>query len=330
MEKPQIPENEPSRTNQLEELGVVYSPAEARFDRLTRLAQRHFGVSSALVSLVYKDMQWFKSARGLNACSTSREVSFCGHVVHTGKMLVVENALADERFQDNPLVIEEPKIRFYAGVPIRGPKGEILGTFCIIDSSPKTLSGLDIHDLKDFAALAEIEFSRNLHSPVVQKLIAELTENQRSLMIDPVVGSWNRMGISKVLGKELDAAILYGQSIGMFYVKIADFDGILQRFGKLRVVDFCKFVAGNLRHCARPFDSLGNIGQDSFLIVCPGATLEFLAKLEEDIKDLFLSDPLQTLGIIAMVDVVTRYELINCEGLSEEAREKVVQLISEI
>ena len=106
MIKPGIPANEEERTRAIDELGIVYSPSEARFDRITRLACRHFEIHTALVTIVYKEIQWFKSLQGMNACSTDREVSFCGHALVNEEALVVENALLDPRFFDNPLVLE--------------------------------------------------------------------------------------------------------------------------------------------------------------------------------------------------------------------------------
>lgn len=93
--------------------------AEPEFDALTRVAAALFDVPIALLSLVEECRQWFKSKQGLEAPETSRRVSFCAHAVASEQPLVVEDASQDSRFFDNPLVLEEPKIRFYAGVPVR-------------------------------------------------------------------------------------------------------------------------------------------------------------------------------------------------------------------
>ena len=150
-------ENETERSAELEALDLVVSPPEQNFDRITRLARRHFGVNVALMSMVYKDMQWFKSACGLEENSTPRSVSFCGHVVERGEPLVVLDPARDPRFHDNPLVVGRPKIRFYAGAPVYSPKGIILGTLCLLHDAARDFSDQDLSDLKDFASLIETE-----------------------------------------------------------------------------------------------------------------------------------------------------------------------------
>ncbi len=130
MKSPDTPNNEEARLKSLHSLDILDTPAEERFDRYTRLAQRMLNVPIALVSLVDTDRQWFKSCLGLDAVETSREVSFCGHTILCDELLVVNDALADERFADNPLVTGAPNIRFYAGYPLIYSDGSNLGTLC--------------------------------------------------------------------------------------------------------------------------------------------------------------------------------------------------------
>ncbi len=132
-----VPFNEDCRLAALEGLGVLDTPAEECIDRITRLAKRHFDVPIALVSLVDGTRQWFKSAAGLDAPGTAREISFCGHAIMHDDVLVVPDAANDPRFAENPLVRGEPHIRFYAGAPLLTPSGFRLGTLCIIDRRPR-------------------------------------------------------------------------------------------------------------------------------------------------------------------------------------------------
>jgi GAF domain-containing protein len=113
---PAIPDDEKRRMDSLRSLNLLFTPAEERFDRITRLASRLLEVPIAVVSLVADNQQWFKSTYGLNATETSREVSFCGHAILGNETFVVENAMLDPRFYDNPLVTNDPHIRFYAGL----------------------------------------------------------------------------------------------------------------------------------------------------------------------------------------------------------------------
>ena len=139
MIQPQLPWDEQRRMTYLRALQILDTPPEERFDRVTRVAQTHFGVPIALLSLVDTNRQWFKSCQGLSASETPRDVSFCGHAILQTDPLVIPDATADPRFADNPLVIGGPEIRFYAGWPLALDGGSALGTLCIIDSKPREL-----------------------------------------------------------------------------------------------------------------------------------------------------------------------------------------------
>lgn len=160
MQEPRIPDNEAERLDALRRLNLLDTAAEARFDRITRIAQRHFQVPIALVSLVDKERQWFKSKQGLDACETSRGISFCGHAILSEEIFSIPNALEDPRFADNPLVTDGPKIRFYAGAPLHAPNGHRIGTLCIIDDKPRAFSTEELVVLRDLADAVEAELER--------------------------------------------------------------------------------------------------------------------------------------------------------------------------
>ena len=146
---------EPERLQALYTYDVLDSPPEPSFDRLTALAARLFDVPIALVSLVERDRQWFKSAHGLCATETSTSVSFCKHTLSGDQVLVVPDAALDIRFADNNLVTGPPYIRFYAGAPLITPDGYNLGSLCIIDRKPRAeLSSADRRTLQDLADIA--------------------------------------------------------------------------------------------------------------------------------------------------------------------------------
>lgn len=123
MEAPKFPADESARIETLRALRILDTAPEERFDRITRMAKRMFGVPISLVSLVDSERQWFKSAEGLDAKETPREISFCGHAILGDDVFIVPNALVDSRFSDNPLVVDAPEIRFYAGSPIKAANG---------------------------------------------------------------------------------------------------------------------------------------------------------------------------------------------------------------
>ena len=138
-----IPTDDERRLQALREMLILDTPPEERFDRVVRFAADEFDMPIVLVSLVDARRQWFKARVGLDVCETDRESSFCGHAIMQAKILIVEDALDDERFRDNPLVSGDPKIRFYAGAPLQLPTGEIVGTLCMIDRQPRQLDAVD-------------------------------------------------------------------------------------------------------------------------------------------------------------------------------------------
>jgi phosphoribosyl 1,2-cyclic phosphodiesterase/CheY-like chemotaxis protein len=154
-----IPDNEDQRIASLQLLNILDSVPEERFDRLTRVAAALFHVPMSSISLVDRDRQWLKSQVGWNHNDTSRDASFCSHVVYSCEPLVVSDTFQDVRFADNPLVTHEPRIRFYAGYPLVLADGSCVGTFCLLDTRPRTLGHSDLERLRDLADLALRELS---------------------------------------------------------------------------------------------------------------------------------------------------------------------------
>lgn len=160
MHSPKVPDNEAERQQALVASGLLDNTSSGDFDRFTRLAQALFGCKISLFTVIDDQRQWFKSRQGIALKETPRDVSFCAHAVFNDKLLYVPDAMADERFAQNPLVTDEPAIRLYAGVPLHSVDGFPLGTLCIIDDMPRELNRLQLTLLQDLAALAETEIAR--------------------------------------------------------------------------------------------------------------------------------------------------------------------------
>ncbi|GAA3953271.1 hypothetical protein GCM10022278_10250 [Allohahella marinimesophila] len=157
MKAPEKPENELQRLAALRATGLLDTPAEERFDRLTRLAKQLFGVETVLISLLDDKSQRFKSCQGADVLETSRDISLCGHAILGDEIFEIPDTLEDERFRDNPLVTGPPYIRFYAAKPVCTAAGYKLGTFCIFDPRPRSLTSGECQALRDFAASVENE-----------------------------------------------------------------------------------------------------------------------------------------------------------------------------
>ncbi len=162
--QPPLPNNEIARLNALRQYQILDTPAEKVFDDSTFLAAQICSTPIALITLLDGNRQWFKSKRGVAVSETSRDVAFCAYTILQHKPLVVKNALADPRFATNPLVISDPKIRFYAGAPLVTPEGFGIGTLCVIDQVPRDLSLEQVEALQVLSnqVMAQFELRRNV------------------------------------------------------------------------------------------------------------------------------------------------------------------------
>lgn len=176
------PGNEVNRLASLLEYDVLDTLPERSYDELTAIAAHICGAPIALVSLLDGDRQWFKSHYGIDAIETPREHAFCAHaILNPQEVLVVGNALEDERFKNNPLVTDEPNIRFYAGTPLVNPEGMPLGTLCVIDRTPRELTPQQSETLQALGrqVIAQLELRRK--AAQLQKEKQELKQALQNL-----------------------------------------------------------------------------------------------------------------------------------------------------
>lgn len=149
-----IPENEAVRLQTLYRSRLLDTVPDEVFQRLVRCVAEVTGAPIALLTLVDRDRQWFLCRIGLEAAQTPRDVSFCGHAVASGEMLVIKNAFDDRRFFNNPLVLGPPFVRAYLGAPIIALEGLALGTICAIDTEPRNWTEADMVVVPELAAVA--------------------------------------------------------------------------------------------------------------------------------------------------------------------------------
>jgi GAF domain-containing protein len=152
-----LPPDEAERLAALHGLGLLDTPAEERFDRWTREAARLLDVPVALVTLVDADRQWFKSRQGMPLAQTPRDESLCAHAILDDDVLVVPDLLEDDRFAENPATAPPYSIRFYAGVPLVLGDGSRVGTLCVADQRPRSLSADELDELRRLAAEVQRE-----------------------------------------------------------------------------------------------------------------------------------------------------------------------------
>ncbi len=156
-----IPEDEAERLAALHALRLLDTAAEERFDQYTRIAAKLFDVSTSLMTLVDGDRQWFKSATGTPIRETSRDMSFCAHAILQPNVLIVPDALEDDRFADNPVVVGDERVRFYAGVPLKSSGGYRIGTLCLVDQRPREMSAEETALLESLGQMVERELVKD-------------------------------------------------------------------------------------------------------------------------------------------------------------------------
>jgi PAS domain S-box-containing protein len=164
-----IPSNEEERLRSLLNLGLLDTPAEDRFDRITNLAATIFNLPISTLTLIDAEREWFKSVCGLDQKQGERAISFCGHALLSDKIFIIEDTTLDERFKDNPMVMGEPYIRFYAGVPIYSADHQRVGVFCVKGLQPRKFSEQDKSILISLGKWAQLEINSQNLSLAIQK-----------------------------------------------------------------------------------------------------------------------------------------------------------------
>jgi diguanylate cyclase (GGDEF)-like protein len=256
-------------------LGVLDTMPEDRFDRITRLACRAFRVPIALVSLVDRDRTWLKSAQGFPACDSDRETSFCGHVVLHEGPLVIDDALLDPRFADNPFVESAPNIRFYAGQPVHGADGMRVGTLCIIDRQPRQLLDEDRILLSDLAGMIDREFS----------LAARASTDELTSLA-------NRRGFTEVAVHVLALCRRMSQPAVVIGIDLDHFKSINDNHGHEAGDDALRLFARLLFETFRTSDVVARFGGDEFAVLCSGTTIDLVAASLDRLRGEFAASTL--------------------------------------
>ena len=250
------PSDESRRLAALRALNILDTAPEERFDRITRLAKRLFAVPIALVSLVDADRQWFKSAAGLCAPQTGRDISFCGHTIMGDEVFLVPDTRLDERFHDNPLVTGEPGVRFYAGCPLSVPGGSRVGTLCLLDREARAFDEEDMALLRDLARMTEQELAA-LALATLDDLT--LISNRRGFE------AMARHSVSLCRRQQLPATLLF--------FDLDDFKSVNDRFGHAEGDRALTDFANLLRMTLRDSDVIGRLGGDEFVVLLSGSDL---------------------------------------------------------
>lgn len=286
------PADETDRLSALERYEVLDTPRDEAFDRITRLASKIFQAPIALISLVDKDRQWFKSRLGLDAAETSREIAFCAHAMQSDTVMVVENAIRDPRFEKNPLVIGEPRIRFYAGAPLLTPDGQNLGTLCIMGPRPRALDAEQATMLKDLAAM------------VIDELELRLLASTDSL-----TGALNRRYFMDLADREQRRAVRYHTPLSVFLIDVDLFKNINDTHGHEAGDAILKRLTAICNDTLREPDLICRFGGEEFAILLPQTdaqgALQVAERLRHAIADARIAIGEKTIECTASIGVAS-------------------------
>ncbi len=303
-----IPENEDARQDALNKSLLLHADPK-QFDVLTAIARSTFDVPIALVSLIDGDRQFFLSHDGIDATESPRNTSFCGHVLHEPDILVIEDALQDERFRTNPFVLNAPNVRFYAGVPvkIRGDDGNLYsaGSFCVIDDKPRSFGSTQRETLKLLGMAVEREI--------------QLT---RSTITCPLTGLLNRNGLHQVGEKMIAAAQRGFKSVSAIFFDLNGLKAINDgpgghKAGDAAIVGF----ADCLKSVSRKSDAISHVSGDEYVALMAGATAdgarELCDRLDAELRNYNSVDRGYTLSYSAGIATLKPHQSL--QGLISEA-----------
>lgn len=244
--------DETGRLAALSRYDVLDTPAEGAFDKITDLVRNVLGVPMSAISLIDESRQWFKSHPGINAPETPRSIAFCDHAIRSREAMVVPDAAIDTRFRENPLVIGDPNIASYAGVPLETPDGYNIGTLCAIDTRPRDFDPAQIAILKSLAAL------------VVEQLeLRNLAER------DSLTGALTRRAFVADIDRKIALYTRSRQTAAIVMIDIDHFKRVNDTFGHAAGDNAIRAVARLCDEGRRPPDMLGRLGGEEFALLLP-------------------------------------------------------------
>ena len=288
MTAPHIPASETERQRELDSYRILDTVPEQAYDDLVKIASAICGTPMGTVSLIDRERQWFKARHGVDAEQTPRDVSFCAHAInHPDNLFIVHDALADERFFDNPMVTGDPNVRFYAGAPLVTPTGHAVGTLCVIDQQPRTLEPFQIDAMRGLSrqvvALMELRraYDQLRHhmserdwyelqlKQYQQELEQENLQLSRQSGTDALTGLVNRRGLNAALDWRIERA-REGESLHLAIIDIDHFKTINDLHGHQAGDETLAAVAAVLKAHGGSQGTAARAGGEEFIVLLAG------------------------------------------------------------
>jgi diguanylate cyclase (GGDEF)-like protein len=272
-------DDDDGRVAALRRLDVLDTAVEEPFEKIVTLVRTVLAVPVATVTLVDRDRQWFKARRGMEQSETPRAVSFCTHTIQQRDPLIIENALADPRFADSPLVVGPPYVRSYAGIPLRTPEGYNVGALCAMDTRPRRFSPADIAILSNFANIVcdELEL----------RLIAQ---------VDHLTGALTRRGFVDQAQREMERTLRYGRASSLIMIDVDHFKRVNDTYGHSIGDQVLKQIASLAETTLRPCDLFGRLGGEEFALLMPETSGAAALVVAERLRNTIAEHPMTLHG----------------------------------
>jgi diguanylate cyclase (GGDEF)-like protein len=271
-----IPANEISRLQAVYAYDILDTLPEVDFDTITRIASMALKVPAAVIGLMDSDRLWFKSQLGLGVTELDRQIAFCAHAIMApNELLVVENMLEDERFQNNPLVTQAPNLRFYAGAPLINLQGYALGTIAVADTVPRRFTPQEGEILKDFSKLVVSTLEHRSKASQYQKLA----------LTDQLTGLPNRSNFERTLDLQIAHSSRTGDPFSLFYMDLNQFKMVNDTYGHAAGDEVLARVAQAMLSQLRAGDMLARLGGDEFGMIVRGSAEETSQPLMQRISE---------------------------------------------
>ncbi|BCP55923.1 GGDEF domain-containing protein [Kaistia sp. 32K] len=262
-----LTERELGRLDAMERYTLVSGYNDEALDRITRIVTFALGVRSSAVSIIGKDTQYLMSTHGIARADGPRCDSFCSHVVALDRRVGVPDARRDPRFAGNPLVLGDPNIRFYLGVPLRAAEGFVVGALCAIDDKPREVLEDHVEILTDLAALAMDRIDLNF-----------------AATIDGLTGVLRHNAFLSEAGRDFRRAGRGGSPLSCLMIDADHFKSVNDRFGHAKGDEVLALIGGICKSHCRAGDYAGRVGGEEFCVLLPGATSESALAIAERLR----------------------------------------------
>lgn len=286
---------EEERLNALHRLEVMDTEPEEAFDRITRLAKAVLNMPMVTVSFVDRDRQWFKSHQGMSVPGSARDISFCTHTIQDSQTMIVPDALADPRFAKSPLVLNDPHIRFYIGVPLRTRDGYNVGALCSMDTKVRHLSQAEVNILEDLA-----------------KLVVDELELRLLASTDTLTGAMSRRSFNDQANRDVALAKRHNKHLSCALIDVDHFKAINDKYGHAAGDLALQHIVSTCQASLRASDYIGRMGGEEFAVMLPETPLIIALEVAERLRKAIESESFTLSG--QEVRLTASIGVAACEG----------------